>query len=167
MEERTLLKRSSKGLQVQLITIGVATLFLGLLTTWLINRILGPTQFSGLYLKLGAWVVFILGWAYGSFNLWYLWKIKRYEIGPHALIVHAKAGKMGMEQAVYRYESIISLRMTQNFLGRQFGYGDIRISMPKLDYDVVLYDIDHPTEQILEIQKRIRDHSGGSQSLIS
>ncbi|MGB4758725.1 MAG: PH domain-containing protein [Candidatus Saccharimonadales bacterium] len=159
MDEKTLLKRSPRGLQAQVISSAVVTLLIGFLSSWLLNKLLGWTDGGGTTAKAITWLILIVMWAGASLKLWYDWKVKRYEIARDALIVHAKAGKLGMAQTIYRYESIISLRMTQGFLGKQFGYGDIRITIPKIDHEVVMNDIERPSDQLLEIQRRLGERS--------
>ncbi len=167
MEDKVLLKRSPKGLQAQIIMSGVATLLIALLATWLIAKLFGWTPNEGTFLKTITWVFLVGAWAITSLRLWATWRIKRYEIAKDALVVHAKAGKFGTSQTVYRYESIISLRTTQGFLGKRFGYGDVRISIPKLENEVVMNDIENPVEQLAEVQKRMGERSGGTHSLIN
>jgi membrane protein YdbS with pleckstrin-like domain len=167
MEDKVLLKRSPKGLQSQIVLTGIAAVVIALLATWLIGKLFGWTPNEGTWLKSATWILLLLTWAFMSVKLWFAWNIKRYEIAKDALIVHAKAGKLGTSQTIYRYESIISLRMTQGFLGKRFGYGDVRISIPKLDNEVVMNDIENPVEQLAEVQKRMGERSGGTHSLIN
>lgn len=167
MEEKVLLKRSSKGLQAQIIMSGIATLLIALLATWLIAKLFGWTPNEGTFLKTITWVFLVGAWVITSLRLWATWRIKRYEIAKDALIVHAKAGKWGSSQTIYRYESIISLRMTQGFLGKRFGYGDVRISIPKLENEVVMNDIEQPLEQLAEVQKRIGEKTSAHSSLVT
>jgi membrane protein YdbS with pleckstrin-like domain len=167
MEDKILLKRSSKGLQAQIIATGIAAVLIALLATWLISKLFGWTPNEGSFLKALTWIILIGAWAVMSLKLWFEWNIKRYEIAKDALIVHAKAGKFGTSQTVYRYESIISIRMTQGFLGKRFGYGDVRLTIPKLDGEVVMNDIENPVEQLAEVQKRMGERSGGTHSLIN
>ncbi len=155
MEERVLLKRSPRGLEAQLGISALVTLLICLLAVWLFGRLFHWTESGGWRLQALTCIVLFLLWVFAALRLWYSWKIKRYEIGRDALIVHAKAGKLGTAQTIYRYESIISIRMTQGFLGKQFGYGDIRVTIPKLEHEVVMNDIEHPVEQLEEIQRRM------------
>lgn len=167
MEEKILLKRSSDGLRIQIIGLGILALLLALLGSWLVGKLFGWTSNDGSILKIIIWVVIIGAWLLTSLELWLDWSIKRYEIANEALIVHARAGRWGTAQTIYRYESIISIRMTQGLLGKQFGYGDIHVSIPKIDHDIVMNDIDHPVEQVAEIQKRIGEHGSSTTSLIT
>lgn len=167
MEEKVLLKRSSKGLQAQVIISGVATLLIALLATWLIAKLFGWTPNEGGILKTLTWVILIGAWAFSSLKLWSDWRIKRYEIAKDALVVHAKAGKWGSSQTIYRYESIISIRMTQGFLGKRFGYGDVRLTIPKLDGEVIMNDIEDPLTQLEEVQKRIGEKTSAHSSLVT
>lgn len=167
MEQKTLLKRSSKGLQVQVLTLGIMALVLSLLATWLLGVLFSVTPFQGTLLKIAVWIVLVGGWAITSIKMWTDWSVKRYEIAQDAFIVHAKAGRWGRSQTIYRYESIISLRMTQGFLGKRYGYGDVHIKIPKLDDDVVMNDIDHPLEQLAEVQRRIGERQTNPATLIT
>lgn len=167
MEDKVLIRRSSKGLQAQIILTGITAVLIALLATWLIGKLFGWTPNEGTWLKSATWILLLLTWAFMSVKLWFAWNIKRYEIAKDALIVHAKAGKFGTSQTVYRYESIISIRMTQGFLGKRFGYGDVRITIPKIDGEVVMSDIENPVAQLAEVQKRMGERSGGAHSLIN
>ncbi len=167
MEEKTLLKRSSKGLKVQIIALGVAALLLAIITTWLTSILFSWTPNQGRLLITLIWIFFIGGWSFTALKLWMDWNVKRYEIAKDAFIVHAKAGKWGSSQTIYRYESIISLKMTQGILGKRYGFGDVHITIPKLDGEVVMNDIDHPLEQLKEVQRRIGERSSGSGTLIT
>lgn len=169
MEEKVLIKRSPYGLYVQIVLIGVFALFIGLLATWLFRMLLGWTEGGGARLIAWTWLLFLIVGAIASLKLWFDWRVKRYEVGPEMLIVHAKAGRFGSRSTVYRYESIISLSMAQGMLGKMFGYGDIHLTIPKLDTPVVMNDIEEPEKQLAEIQKRLtdsRDH-GSTSSLIN
>lgn len=167
MEQPTLIKRSAKGLEVQVVAIGVAAVGSALLATWLLARLFALTSSSGVLTIVIVWLVFIGAWALGTAKLWFNWQVKRYEIGKDALIVHSKAGKFGKSQAIYRYESIISMRMTQGLLGKRFGYGDVLLSIPKLDKEVVMSDIDHPAEQLAEVQRRLAERSISHDALVN
>ncbi len=167
MEEKTILKRSSKGLKAQVIALGVASLLLAILTTWLTGLLFSWTPNQGRTLITLIWIFFIGGWGFTALKLWMDWNVKRYEIAKDAFIVHAKAGRWGASQTIYRYESIISLKMTQGFLGKRYGYGDVHITIPKLDGEVIMNDIDHPLEQLQEVQKRIGERTTGQDTLIT
>lgn len=167
MEQPMLIKRSPKGLQVQIITIGIVALLLAVLATWLIAKLFTLSSHDGFVVKVAAWGLFACAWFIGATKLWFNWHIKRYEIGKDALIIHAKAGKLGKSQSVYRYESIISVRMTQGLLGKQFGYGDVLLTIPKLDREVIMNDIDHPVEQLAEVQKRMAERPVSADALVN
>lgn len=167
MEEKTLLNRSPAGLQVQIITIGIVAIVVAVLSIWLISKLFSVVEGSGFALKIMVVLLFAVAWLLGSTKLWFDWHIKRYEIAADALIVYAKAGKLGKSQTVYRYESMISIRTSQNFLGKRFGYGDVFITIPKLDKEVVMNDIENPFEQLAEVQKRMGERSAGTHTLVT
>lgn len=164
--ERKLIKRSADGLWIQIIITGVFALAAGMLITWLVGFVFQWTPRLEQFFTALAWILFLGGWGFISFKHWLGWKAVRYEISQHALIVHAKAGFMGEAQQVYRYDSIISMRFFQGFWGRKFDYGDIYLSIPKVEQEIRLSDIEQPHTQIQDIQKYITQHSGNAQSFI-
>lgn len=167
MEQPVLIRRSPKGLWAQITTIGVLALLLFIFISWLISLLFGWTASQGAGLKSLTFIFFLGAWLVTSFKLWGDWKIKRYEITPDSIIVHAKAGQWGSAQTIYRYESIISVKMTQGFWGKKFNFGDVRLTIPKLDGDVVMNDIENPIEQLSELQKRMGERSAGTHNLIT
>lgn len=162
MDEKYLLKRSSKGLWIQILSGGLLAFLGGLVATWALNGIFSWTPNQGRIVVGVTWVIFFAVWAVTSLKLWLDWNIKRYEIAEDALIIHAKAGSFGTAQTIYRYESIISIRMTQGFFGKRFGYGDVYISIPKIDYPIVMNDIIDPMNQIIQIKQRMGEHNNGA-----
>jgi len=167
MEDKTVLRRNPRGLQVQVVLSGIFAILLGGLASWLIAHLLHWAPDARALLDGLVWIFILGAWAIASLKLWFDWRVKRYEVTPDALLVTAKAGGMGMSQTVYRYESIISIRMTQGFLGKQFGYGDVRVTIPKLDSEIVMNDIERPHEQLLEIQHRMNERGSSTQALIN
>jgi hypothetical protein len=167
MEQKAVLKRSPKGLQAQIITSGILALLLALVSNWVLDKLFGWTPNEGGIIKTIALVVIIGGWAITSLKLWLDWKVKLYEITKDALIVHAKAGKWGSSQTIYRYESIISIRMSQGFWGKRYNFGDVFITIPKIDKEVVMNDIQDPLEQLTEVQQRMNERGAGAQALVT
>lgn len=168
MQDTTPIKRSQHGMQVQMMLSAVMAILVGLLASWFFERLLGWTTGGGAFMEKVTWVLIGLAWGVSSLKLWFDWKAKRYEIAPDSLIVYARAGKLGSSQTIYRYESIVSARMTQGFLGKQFGYGDVRITIPSIDHEIVMNDIENPTQQLTGLQQRIneRSHSNNSTTFI-
>lgn len=166
MEDVELIRRSPRGLQIQIALTALISIVVGLLGSWLISILFGWTSGGGSLASLIMWIVLGFCWAISTFKLWFDWQIKRYEISPEALIVHAKIGQFGSSQSMYRYESIIAVQMTQGILGKRFGYGDIHLTIPKLDREVILNDIENPITQIAVIQKRLGERRGGSAMIV-
>ncbi len=167
MEDKELIRRSPYGLYVQIIGLVLFALAVGVLATWLFRTLLGWTEGGGARLIGWTWLLFLIVGVFASLKLWLDWRVKRYEIGPDMLVVHAKGGRFGSSQTVYRYESIISLRMRQSMLGKMFGYGDILLTIPKIDYEIVMNDIEEPDKQIAEIQRHLSSSSDRASSYIN
>lgn len=142
-------------MQAQILLMGVGALLVVLLGVWLLEKLLSKSTGGGAGAEMFLVGFVLVAWILASLKLWFDWRVKRYEIGPNDLVVHTKAGWFGSVQNIYRYESVISIRMTQGFLGKSFGYGDIRLSIPKLPDEVVLNDIEDPIHQLAELQHRM------------
>ena len=147
-------------MQVQMLLSAVVAIIIGLIASWFFEILLGWTTGGGALAEKFTWAAIALLWIVSSLKLWFDWKAKRYEISPDALIVHAKAGGFGTAQTLYRYESIVSVRMTQGFLGKQFGYGDIRVTIANIDHEIVMNDIENPVGQLRDLQRRMTERSG-------
>lgn len=164
--DRTLIRRSEAGLKSQLFTTGAIALVLAIIGTVLLRLFFKNTPNGGWLLVFITWILFIIAWGMQAFKAWSGWKAIRYEIGEEALVIHAGAGMFGSVQNLYRYESIISIRMVQGYWGKKFGFGDIYLTIPKIDNEVILRDIENPQQQILDLQTSIAKRGGGTQSLI-
>lgn len=164
MDEVHELKRNSLGLQIQIALTALLLIILGLFVTWLASKLFSWTSSGGARIEAIIWIVLAIAWIVGSLKKWFDWRVKRYEIGDDTIIVHAKAGAFGSAQTVYRYESVISIRMTQGFLGKQFNYGDIRLTIPKLDRELVMNDIEDPAGQLREIRRRMDERARAANS---
>lgn len=163
------LTRNPKGMHVQLIIYAITTLLMGLLLTWLLDNIFGWTSTGGSTIKIISWLILLIAWIVASAKLWFDWNAKHYELSNDALIIDARAGRLGTSRTVYRYESIISLRFSQGYWGKKFGYGDVRVTIPKIETEIVMNDIDMPEQQLAGLQRRIQAHteSGSTTALIS
>lgn len=158
-EELAPIKRSPRGLQAQLALSAVTLMIIGLIITAILGRIFSWTTGGGATLIGICWLVLLLAWVVGACKLWFDWKARHYEIGEDTLVFHAKAGGWGSAETVYRYESIISVRMTQGFLGKQFGYGNLHITIPDLKEELVMRDVEDPKRQMRDLRARIEERS--------
>ncbi|MBP9820846.1 PH domain-containing protein [Candidatus Saccharibacteria bacterium] len=167
--EAKLLHRSRSGLESKIISTGVIALILGLAATIVISIMFSWTKNQGWFLIAGTWLILFFGWGYTAIRSKIRWDRVRYEITPESIIIYEKAGKLGGSKTVYRYESIISVRMTQDYLGKRYGFGDVHIVIPKLDKELVLKDIDRPDQQLNSLQANIeaRGSTAATHSLIN
>jgi hypothetical protein len=166
-DERVVLQRSKVGLRVQIIGTGILSFLLILFSNYVLGKLLGWTPNEGQFLKLLLTLFIIGGWLVTSIKLYMDWNIKKYEISSEAFIVHGRAGKWGRSKAIYRYDSIISMKMTQGFWGRKYNYGDVRLTVPRLDKDLIMHDINNPIDQLQEVQKRVSEHMNNSANLVT
>ncbi len=161
------LSRSSVALKYSIISTGIAALLI-ISGAWLMLGVLlqSNPRAKGLLLLISVLVIFF-GWAAQSLSSWNNWKNLRYEVDGESIAVYKKKGMFGRTKTVYRYESIISVRMSQGYFGKKYNYGDIYLTIPKLDKEVVLKDIDNPDEPLSHVQKAVSTKSAASQALVS
>ena len=167
--EVKLLHRSRAGLESKIISAGVVALILGIAATIVISVMFSWTKYQGWFLIAGSWLILFFGWGYTAIRSKIRWDRVRYEITPESIIIYEKAGKLGGSKTVYRYESIISVRMTQDYLGKRYGFGDVHIVIPKLDKELILKDIEQPDKQLNSLQANIeaRGSTAATHSLIN
>lgn len=161
------LSRSSVALKYSIISTGIAALLI-LSGAWLILDVIlhWAPRAKGFLVSMSFLVIFF-GWAVQSFLSWKNWKNLRYEVDGESIAVYKKKGMFGRTKTVYRYESIISVRMSQGYFGKKHNYGDIYLTIPKLEKEIVLKDIDNPNEPLSHVQKAVSTKSAASQTLVS
>jgi hypothetical protein len=167
MQDTQHIQRSSQGLVAQVLTTGVLALLILIFGTLFFSAVFGWTPTEGKLSILLLWIFIVGGWSIAALKLWFSWRAQFYEIGTESLIVHVKAGMWGTAQTIYRYESFISIRMVQGYWGKRFGFGDVYITIPKMENDVVLRDVVDPAGQLSGIQARMAERASASSSLIN
>lgn len=96
------------------------------------------------------------------------WDGTHFMLGPDALIITRLRGLMGMKtQDVYLYESIISARVQQSYMGQKYGYGDIELTIPKLERTLILREVDDPDQQILLLKAHMENKGNRSRELVT
>jgi hypothetical protein len=160
------INRSAYSVKVKIFTLGISAFLIALFSSWLLWRIFKLVGPSGYSLIFFVWVLMIGAWGLGSLKLWGDWLTEYYELTPESIILHKKEGKGGKSQEIYRYESIISVRMIQNEWGVKHNYGDVYLTIPKIDKELVLKDIENPLTQLEAVKNRI-DSKPGNHNLIT
>lgn len=151
----TQLKRSKKGLQINLALVSIAAIVFALITSWMASVVFRWTEYNGVMVILIIWAVFVLGWGLGAIKLLLNWRKEHYELTADSLVSYGKANSLGMSKAIYPYETITSMRMAQGNLGKRFGYGDVYISLSTPEGEVIMHDIEHPLEKLAELQRLV------------
>ncbi len=161
------LVRSQERLKVLIIASGVAAIVTALVFSWLLSAALSWAPRTEHFLRLVGWLGMGTVWVVQSVLSWMVWRSTTYKITPEAITVQAKSGLLGSAKTMYRYESILSVSVDQSFWGKRRGYGCIKLNVPKLDNDIVLKDVDHPSAQLAELQSRINSRGGSGHALIN
>lgn len=110
----------------------------------------------GLFVFIIMWVSCFFIWLIGSYLAYRGYKSTTYVLSDDALSV-TKGGLFKSVTDLYRYDSIISVHISQNLAGKTFGYSDLVINIPKLGRDVVLVGVIDPLKQAEAIKRRINE----------
>lgn len=161
------LRKSPKKLEFIFLSTGIGTVILMVFSILSINMLLNWAPRLEQVLSLVAALGLPLLWILQSIGLYLSWNAQTITISEDAIKVSKKRGWMGQSNTVYRYESIVSAELQQTHFGQKYGYGDIILTIPKLENDVVLGNIDLPTKSMDYIQKRIAGLRQNTQSLIN
>lgn len=163
MEKPRRIIRSNSGLHVRIISTGLAVIAIGLIASFILAKMFSLTQWTGITTQILAWAILLVAWGCASLYSWHSWHKKFYEITHDAVIAYSDGlWKTDSTQTIYRYESIISIRLTQSFWGKRYGYGDIRLTIPKIDKEVILSDIKHPQQQLSDIRSYMQGRSSAT-----
>jgi membrane protein YdbS with pleckstrin-like domain len=161
------LRKSQKKLEFVIISTAIVAIFLIVFIIIVVNNLLSWAP----RLEQAIITVSLIGipllWILQLIGLYASWNATRYTISEDGIRISHKQGLMGRSSTVYRYESIISAELRQSYFGERYGYGDIYLTIPKLDKDVVLSSIDVPQLPMEYIQKRVANLKGNTQSLIN
>ncbi len=91
-----------------------------------------------------TWVGLPLLWAITSIVMRKKWHKTSYIIGDNHLTVRKDGFMSGVSQQMYRYDTMISLKVEQSFWGRRSGYGTLRITLPRIEDEVALSYVPDP-----------------------
>lgn len=95
------------------------------------------------------------------------WQANHYLLRAEGIVVTWGFGDFSRKQKLYLYESIISVSINQNYFGKKYGYGDIHVTIPKLDRKLILRDITEPTKQLRLFEQQIESKSGAHKTLVT
>lgn len=95
------------------------------------------------------------------------WKGTHYDLTPEGIVVATGFGDFANKRKIFLYESIITASFNQNYFGKKYGYGDLHVTIPKLEKTLVLKDIDDPSSKLPYLQKHIKNKSGSNNVLVT
>jgi uncharacterized membrane protein YdbT with pleckstrin-like domain len=161
----TKITRSQNRLKIWIINSGLVGLFCAITATILMLILFEWTP----WLIAFTWFGLFFAWAISAYFVTKWWNNSSYSITDESLIVStSRPGIFGTsESSVYRYESIASISVKQDYFGKKYNYGDIVVNMPKVE-DVVLRDVANPKEELIKLKKIIAERNGNdTQALIN
>lgn len=161
------LTKSTKKLELIILTTGIATIFLMVFSMAMVNLLLTWAVRTEGFLSLLILVGLPLLWLAQSVGMYIAWNQFSATADNSAIKVKRK-GKWGASSStVYRYESIVTVELRQTYFGKKYNYGDIVLTIPKLEYPIILHNIDSPKKSMLLIQEKIANLRANTQSLIN
>ncbi len=160
------LQITDRGLSLRIVQSGAFVFLICAFVSILFLAVLGLQTRTERVVLLGLWAALLLMWAGGSAMAWVKRGKEQYFLMPEAVVV-SRQGFMHGQEELFRYDSILSVRVKQTMFGKRHGYGDIILSIPRLHGQVVLRDVLQPQQCAVEIKKHIGSRSTSPSSLIS
>lgn len=161
------LQRNPKGMHLQMIGIGIGFAIVFGLLIRLIRlpfQLLGSDFLTNTFALVFLYVVICaIGYLVMSSNF----SNTKYFLQSNNVLVIAqkKAVLRSYSEDVIRLDTVLASGVSQSFLGRKFGYGDITLTIPKLNdtKSIVIKSIDKPVDQLTRIQEAVTNlqHSSG------
>ncbi len=147
--------RSKYTIYVQVVSLALLLFFACAMITVFFGLFSLGTE-VGKFIFIMTWVISFLIWLIGSYLAFRHFKSTSYALTKDTLSV-TKGGMFKSVTDLYRYDSIISVHISQNLAGKTFGYSDLNIAIPKLGKDVVLSAVVEPLKQAEIIKQRISE----------
>lgn len=165
--EHVEIKKNVRALQLSIFAKGMVVFAIALLATLLLLYLLSWTTRTENTIIWIVWLLLVGLWLVQSLLELIDWKERKYEIDAESIRITKPIGLLRTTIVVYRYESIISVKMSQGFWAKRFGYGSVYFSIPKLEKEEALRGIDHPEVQLQRIQSKLQKKGADTQVLIS
>lgn len=165
--DTTTAEKSFDRVKTLIISIGLASLVIIALSTWLIYKLFHWTRVNEWKLIAAAALATVIVWAAQSWLLYSTWKAGSYDIGAEFVTVKSSQGIFKIKTTSYRYESMISVSMNQGFMGKAGAFSEIHIKIPKLDKEVVLRDLRNPELVMQTIQGQLNKRSANTHTLVN
>lgn len=154
------LKRCPEAFKLQAYSIMVVGFFVALLTAILfgsiVNFVVGAYDGSRI-------LTFLIVMAITSVAVtlaYYKWRDDKYVLTEEGILISSSLSPTKKKRKIYLYESIISVSCNQNYFGTKFNYGEIHVTIPKLEDKLILKDVENPEEQLLLMQKFVKANAG-------
>lgn len=165
--EPTFIKRSEDAYRVILWIIGIASTLIALFAAFLIGSMFTIASGGHGFSRILTFLL-IMGFAGLAAMIYHIkWHAVIYILRPEGIIVGNSVGAFGKKQKVYLYESIISASVNQNYFGNKYGYGDIHVTIPKLEKKLILKDVEIPDKQLEYLYARIKAKAGAHNVLVT
>ena len=166
MESRELPK-SVMAFKVRLTFIAVVSIIVAILAALVFGALfkLALGGYNGTRALTFLAVLFLAGVAamiyYGR------WQANTYELRSEGIVVNTGFGNFSRKQKLYLYESIISVSFNQDYFGKKYGYGNVHVTIPKLEQKLILEDIERPDQTMPALKMHIKDRDGASKVLVT
>lgn len=165
--DSVVLQKSQKALAVQLTLYWVSATLVAILAALIFGVIF---KFSiGGYNGTRAitFLLVLLLTAIATMIFYGKWQANTYVLRDEGIVVTWGFGDLSRRQKLYLYESIISVSINQEYFGKKYHYGDIHVTIPKLDRKLILKDISHPNQQMKALELFIKSKANAHNVLVT
>ncbi len=134
-------RQSSAVLLIDIVVLQAIFLLVIIALGFLLSLI-GLSLFSGIFFII--FLTLLVVDVYLTINRVLNWKTYYYVIKPKAVLV--KSGILHKREKLYTLNQIDTITVVQSFMGRRFGYGDVKIYSPTLVDRLILHNIPNPKD---------------------
>lgn len=117
-------------------------------------------------LIISVWIFLPLFWLIGSAALVLREKSTKYTFSSQSLIVRHGTFLGSSTEAMYRYDSMLSVESRQTRFGNKYNYGTVYITVPRLENAVQLRGVENPHEQARKIKDEVYNTSNRGDALV-
>lgn len=135
------IRLSNSALKIGILSTALAVLCICIFVTILFMTSLNFGSSVETAALLFLWLSLPLMLAVGSLGAVMRKRNTRYTLTENSLIVRYGNIFGSSKEVMYRYDSILSVESDQSKLGNIYGYGDVRIAVPRLNEPVILRGI--------------------------
>lgn len=159
--------KNIKAFQVTVVATAILASLVGLIAAMIVGGFFKFTYGGYNYSRILTFLIVIFIAGFALMIAYSRWLGTHYDLTPEGIVVATGFGNFANKRKIFLYESIISASFNQNYFGKKYGYGDMHITIPKLEQKLILKDIEDPGDKLPYLQQHIKNKAGVNNVLVT